>query len=111
MEMNVLGDKKIVEIWLTKSEKNDPQLRAELKDIFAEWKKKKFTVGVYESGDKELYQSTFDLLSYNKKRLAELEVRKTKEQNAEKPSVLEKLQSFKAQTPPTRPGRHMELEQ
>ena len=85
MDMNVFDDKKIVEIWLTKTEKNDPELRAGLKDIFAEWKKEKYTVGVYESGGKDLYCSTRDLLIYNKKRLAELEVRKAKEQSAEKP--------------------------
>ena len=33
MEMNVRDDKKIVEIWLTNAEKNDPVLRESLKDV------------------------------------------------------------------------------
>ena len=107
MEMNVLDDKKIVEIWLTKAEKNDPDLRAGLKEICAEWKKKKYTVGVFESGEKDLYQSTLDLLAYNKKRLAELEVRKEREQ--EKPSVREMLQSFREQTNQPKPTKRTEL--
>ena len=73
MEMNVLDKTKDVEIWLTKAEKNDPQLRAQLKDVYAEWKKKSYLVAVYESGDKDLYQSTLDLLAYNKKRLKRTE--------------------------------------
>ena len=35
MEMNVRDDKKIVEIWLTNAEKNDPVLRESLKDVYA----------------------------------------------------------------------------
>ena len=107
MEMNVRNDKKIVEIWLTNAEKNDPELRAGLHDIFAEWKKKRYTVGVYESGDGDLYQSTRDLLVFNKKHLAELETQKAKQarQEKERVSVLGKLESFKAQTKPARTAK------
>lgn len=107
MEMKVRNDKKIVEIWLTKAEKNDPELRAGLKDIFAEWKKKRYTVGVYESGGGDLYQNTRDLLVFNKKRLAELETRKVKQSRPEKErvSVLGKLESLKAQAKPASPAK------
>ena len=81
MELNVLHDSRDVEIWLTRAEKSDTRLREQLRDIYAEWNKKGYLVAVYESGDKDLYHSTFDLLAYNKKRLAELEVRKAKENN------------------------------
>ena len=94
MEMNVLDKTKDVEIWLTKAEKNDPQLRAQLKDVYAEWKKKGYFVTVFESGEKDLYQGTLDLLAYNKKRLAELEVRRAREADPDKPSATEKLQIF-----------------
>lgn len=82
MEINVLDDKKIVEIWLTRAEQEDPALNASLKDIYAEYKQKKYTVAVFKSGDRDLYQSTLDLLSYNKKRVAEIAVQREKRQRA-----------------------------
>jgi hypothetical protein len=78
--MNVLDDRKIVEIWLTRAERDDPALNASLKDIYAEYKQKKYTVAVFQSGDRDLYRSTLDLLAYNKKRVAELEVQREKRQ-------------------------------
>jgi hypothetical protein len=82
LEINVLDDKKIVEIWLTRAEQEDPALNASLKDIYAEYKQKKYTVAVFKSGDRDLYQSTLDLLSYNKKRVAEIAVQREKRQRA-----------------------------
>ena len=80
MEMNVRDDKQLVEIWLTNAEKKDLALREGLKDIYDMYKKKKYLVAVFESGEKELYQGTLDLLSYNKRRCAELEVQREKKQ-------------------------------
>ena len=80
MEMNVSDDKQLVEIWLTNAEKKDLALREGLKDIYDMYKKKKYLVAVFESGEKELYQGTLDLLSYNKRRCAELEVQREKKQ-------------------------------
>ena len=82
MEMNVHDDKKLVEIWLTNAEKKDPVLRERLKDIYDKYKKKKYLVAVFESGEKELYPGVLDLLAYNKRRWAELEVRREKQQRA-----------------------------
>ena len=110
MEMNVRDDVKIVEIWLSNAEKSDPALRERLKDIYAEYKKKKYLVGVFESGQGDLYENTLALLSYNRKRLAQKEVQRAKEANPEKPSVLDKLQTFRSQIPPPKPGRHAEQE-
>ena len=76
--MNVKDDKQLVEIWLTNAEKKDPCLREGLKDIYDKYKKKKYLVAVFESGEKDLYQGTLDLLAYNKLRCAELEVQKEK---------------------------------
>ena len=80
MEMNVRDDKQLVEIWLTNAEKKDLALREGLKDIYDMYKKKQYLVAVFESGEKELYQGTLDLLSYNKRRCAELEVQREKKQ-------------------------------
>ena len=80
MEMNVRDEQQLVEIWLTNAEKKDQELRAGLKDIYDIYKKKKYLVAVFESGEKDLYQGTLDLLAYNKRRCAELEVQREKNQ-------------------------------
>lgn len=82
MEINVRDDKRLVDIWLTNAEKNDPEIRAGLQDIYDECKKKKYLVAVYESGERDLYRSTLDLLAYNKRRCAELDVRREKRKRA-----------------------------
>ena len=79
MEMYVWDKSRDVEIWLTGAEKKDSQLRVQLKNVYAAWKRKGYFVTVFESGEKDLYQETLDLLTYNKKRLAELEVRRARE--------------------------------
>lgn len=80
MEINVKYEKRMVEIWLSNAEKRDPVLRESLKDIYDKFKKKKYLVAVFESGEKDLYQGTLDLLAYNKRRCAELEVQREKKQ-------------------------------
>lgn len=82
MEINVRDGKKLVDIWLTNAEKNDPEIRAILKDLYAKYKKKNYLVAVFESGGKDLYRSTLDLLAYNKRRCAELAVQRDKKQLA-----------------------------
>ena len=79
LEMNVRDDRKIVEIWLTNAEKKDEGLRKSLEDIYDKYKNTKYHVAVFESGEKDLYQGTLDLLAYNKRRIAELEVKKEKQ--------------------------------
>ena len=54
MQMNVNEEKKMVMIWLTNAEKNDPVIRENLKPLNAEYKKKKYFVAVFESGEKDL---------------------------------------------------------
>ena len=78
LEMNIRDDKKLVEIWLTNAEKKDLALRESLKSVYAKYKKKNYLVAVFESGEKDLYQGTLDLLAYNKRRCAEIEVQREK---------------------------------
>ena len=78
MEMNVRDDKKLVEIWLTNAEKVDPVLREGLKEIYAEYKAKKYMVAVFESGTGDLYENTLALLRFNRRRSAEREVQQEK---------------------------------
>lgn len=72
MELNVHHNTKIVEVWMTNAEKNDPAVQVWLKELYAKYKEKKYTVAVFHSGGGDLYQSTRDLLAYNKKKCAEL---------------------------------------
>ena len=74
MEINIRENDKIVEIWLTNAEKNDPTVQAKLKPLYANYKRRKFTVAVFQSGSHNLYQRTLELLAYNKQRVAELTV-------------------------------------
>ena len=79
MEINVHDDKKMVEVWLTRAEKQDEALQQELKSLYAQYKKKKYMVAVFESGEQDLYQNTLALLSYNKRRIPELEIMREKQ--------------------------------
>ena len=57
-------------------------LREGLKRLYDEYKTKKYLVAVFESGEGDLYQSTLELLSYNKQRCAEIEVNREKQRTA-----------------------------
>jgi len=87
LELNVRDDKKLVEVWLTKTEKKDLELREGLKYIYDKFKQKKYLVAVYESGEQDLYQNTLDLLKWNKRRIAELEVQREKKQRRAEPEL------------------------
>ncbi len=81
MIVNVMSDKKIVEVWLTNAEKSDICVRDSLKMLYAKYKPMKYTVAVFYSGKNDLYSNTLDLLKYNKKRIAEFEVQREKTAN------------------------------
>ena len=66
MEICVNDDSKIVEIWLSNSEKSDTQLRESLKPMYADYKKRKYTVAVFESGAGDLSEGTTGLLMQNR---------------------------------------------
>ena len=83
MEMNVKDDVQIVEIWLSNAEKNDKQIRDSLQVVFDKYKKKKYMVAVFESGEKDLYKGTLDLLAYNRKLSAQKQVQRDKQRALE----------------------------
>lgn len=78
MEVYRNDQKKLIQIWLTKQESQDQSLQSRLKPMYTQWKAKKYLVAVYHSGKEDLYRSTLDLLAYNKKRCAELAVKREK---------------------------------
>lgn len=79
MEIHIREEAKTVEIWLTRAEKGDSRLRAQLQEVYAACRQKKYLAVVFESGEKNLYQGTLDLLIYNRRRSAQLEVQREKQ--------------------------------
>ena len=80
MEISINEERRTVEVWLSNEEKSDSAVRQRLKPLYAEYSEKKYTVAVFMSGSQDLYSLTSDLLCYNRKRIAELEVEQEKEQ-------------------------------
>ena len=78
MRMEIRDESKIVELWLTREEKDDLAFWESLKPIYQEYKEQKYVVAVFLSGEEDLYQQTRDLLLYNRRRQAEKEVQAEK---------------------------------
>lgn len=76
--MEIREQSKIVELWLTREERDDPAFRESLKPIYQQYKDQKYLVAVFLSGEEDLYQQTRDLLLYNRRRQAEKEVQAEK---------------------------------
>ena len=83
MEIHVNEKQHTVEFWLTNAEKNDAALRESLKLQYKMWKSEKYLPVVFESGERDLYDATSDLLCYNRKRIAQLEVQREKKRNTD----------------------------
>ena len=78
MRMEIRDESKIVELWLTREEKDDLAFWESLKPIYQKYKEQKYLVAVFLSGEEDLYQQTRDLLLYNRRRQAEKEVQAEK---------------------------------
>lgn len=78
--MEIIRDdqEKMIQVWMTNQERQDAALQRQMKPMYAQWKGEKFLVAVFQSGPKDLQTSTRDLLSYNKKRIAQMEVARKK---------------------------------
>ena len=74
MRMEIREQNKIVELRLTREERDDPAFRESLKPIYQQYKDQNYLVAVFLSGEEDLYQQTCDLLLYNRRRLAEKEI-------------------------------------
>lgn len=75
MRMEVREQSRMVELWLTQEEKNDPVFRDGLKPIYQKYREQNYLVAVFLPGEGDLYQQTRDLLIYNRRKLAEEQVR------------------------------------
>ncbi len=67
MRMEVREQNKIVELWLTREEKEDAAFRESLKPLYQQYKAQNYLVAVFLSGEADLYQQ-------NRRRQAEKEV-------------------------------------
>ncbi len=79
MQIQIHDESRMAEVWLTQAERDDPAVMEQLKPLYARCRARQYTVAVFLSGREDVYQNTLALLSYNKRRLAALEVRKEKE--------------------------------
>lgn len=75
VEISVSEQQKTVEFWLTRAERDDAALRADLKVRCQRYYRSGYFVAVFFSGSKDLAQQTRDLVNDNCKRQAELEIR------------------------------------
>lgn len=72
MEVRVHEDMKLVEIWLTRQEQTDAEIREQLRQMCQNCKARKYMVAQFHSGGSDLYAVTRDLLIFNRKRIEEL---------------------------------------
>ena len=72
-------DMKLVTVWLTRAEQEDLSLRERLKEVYAEYKAKKYMVAQFHSGTEDLYEGTRDLLIFNRKRIEEIALQRERQ--------------------------------
>ena len=78
MEIKIDRKAGIAEIWLTKAERDNKELRESLKPLYEKFRAEKLLPAVFLSDDKDLFDLTAALLKYNRRRSAELEVKRAK---------------------------------
>lgn len=78
MEVKINREAGIAEIWLTKAERDNKEFRESLKPLYKKFRAEKLLPAVFLSGDKDLFDLTAALLKYNRRRSAELEVKRAK---------------------------------
>lgn len=79
MEITVRDDKKLVEIWLTKAERDDITLQIRLKPLYAAYKARKYLVVVLQSGERSLPDCSSGLLRHNQTVAAQRDLERMKE--------------------------------
>ena len=79
MEMNIDPERRTVEVWLTTQEAQDPALKTHLRVLYRVFAAQKYLTAEFHSGSREVVQPASDLLCYNRKRIAQLEVEREKQ--------------------------------
>ena len=78
MTVTIHEPSKIIEVALTNAEQTDEAVKKQLKELYAQYKGTKYTVAVFLSGKRDLYEDTRDLLLFNRRRAAERAVQARK---------------------------------
>jgi len=79
LEIHVRDKSGIVEVWLTRAEKENAAACEGLKPLYQEYTRKNYLVAVFLPGDQNLSDATCDLLRYNRRRVAQMEVERKKQ--------------------------------
>lgn len=74
LEVHVREKEKLIEVWLTGREREKPEIRQRLEEIYRLGKERRCLVGVFLSGREELGELTSALLRHNRDDLARREV-------------------------------------
>ena len=78
MDVTIHEPGKIVEVALTHAEQTDAIVKKRLNELYAQYQGTKYTVAVFLSGKRDLYEETRSLLLFNRHRAAEKAVQKRK---------------------------------
>ena len=71
MQTKIHEPTQIVEVMLTHAEQADEEVKKQLQELYAQYKGTKYSVAVFLSGKRDLYEDTRDLLLFNRRRAAE----------------------------------------
>lgn len=71
---------KLIEAWLTRQEREKPEIKQKLEEVYRLGKEKHCLVAVFLSGQEELGGLTSALLRHNRDKLARQEVQRQREQ-------------------------------
>ena len=80
MEIHVRENEKLIEVWLTRQEREDPERKRQLEETYRLGKEKRCLVAVFLSGQEELGELTSALLRHNRDKLARQEVQRQRKQ-------------------------------
>ena len=78
MNVKIHEPTQIVEVMLSHTEQADEAVKKQLNEVYARYKGTKYTVAVFFSGKRDLYEETRSLLLFNRRRAAEKAVQAQK---------------------------------
>ena len=75
IQVDVHEDRQWVCVWLTHEDERAPGLADRLRGLIRTYRDRKLQVAVFHSGTEDLAETTGELLRYNRRRMAEEELR------------------------------------
>ena len=74
MQIHINESSHMLEIWLTRQERDDAALRASLAPVLSKYKTQKYLPVFFLSGEGDLQESTAELLRSRRRRMGDLPV-------------------------------------